>query len=114
MGSANREAMTHDPIPKIKIPLPGDAVRLWVRDDDHPYHWTMVAMGHADDVERVYADLGIHRPELERLILPATEKPCGRPAKCSLCRRIAEYRGRATDGELVLLCIPCFHRASKQ
>lgn len=105
--------MTHDPIPKTLL-RPTD-YRLWCRNASNPWHWTMAAVGDLDDVEHVFADYGIHFPDDERLILPAAETPCGQPAKCDLCWRAAEARGRATgSGKLVLLCGRCLNRATKR
>lgn len=107
-------AMTHDPVVLSPAPPPG-LIRLWTRDPEHPDHWTMLAVGQPDDVHLAFADCGVHAPEIERLILGATESPCGPPKTCDLCWRPAVVGGRATGtGSLVLLCGRCFDHAKKR
>lgn len=104
--------MTHDK-PARRL-LPEGAVRLWVRTPETPSHWLLIAAGSPEHVAEVFADVGIHFPHDERLILPAGESPCGKPAPCDLCWRPAEYHGRALEtGNRVLLCPRCLERAKQ-
>lgn len=50
--------------------------RLWARGPAQIRHWGMLAAGDLGSIEAAYADMGVHYPEAERLILPDGEKPC--------------------------------------
>lgn len=100
--------MTHDPITKTHL----GTHRLWTRDDQLPDHWIMQFCGDAESIRRAYCDIGIHIPYAERLILPADQVPCGRPALCQICGRLSGI-ACDTDAGRMLLCWDCYDRTRK-